>query len=274
VAKVELREWKPSRRFTLQQLAAPYGVDLDGPSLRRAHGVTPRPSGGDDDVLAALYELGLVSWEDTAKGVVHIVCPFVDEHTGRDETGTAYLGGGGFKCHHGHCRDRRTPDFLREIRKMLREIGKPGFFAQREFARDERKTLEGAREEMLATGGASDVLVNSLALVGNEDAVTTLVEGCQLFAPSGVDVDAAAILARIEAAREAWDRKAERAALGMAGQRLIPAGLPAEVPAGAREAVPLAEAAEAVDRALARRRAQAGSPSAPLRPLRRADRHR
>ena len=45
---------------------------------------------------------------------IECTCPWVDEHTGETDNGTALLvqpgGGLGFKCHHGHCEDRTLED--------------------------------------------------------------------------------------------------------------------------------------------------------------------
>jgi hypothetical protein len=51
---------------------------------------------------------------------LHVVCPWVNEHSGNDTTGTFYFEpspsngfAGGFKCHHAHCADRNIGDVFR-----------------------------------------------------------------------------------------------------------------------------------------------------------------
>ena len=68
---------------------------------------------------------------DTLGAKFAVVCPWVEEHSGGDRTGT-YVGqraDGGlwFHCHHGHCRRRGWTDFKREAqcrRKVLYLIRK------------------------------------------------------------------------------------------------------------------------------------------------------
>lgn len=55
-------------------------------------------------------------------GVIEAICPFVDEHTGGDETGFAFVNTDGTcKCHHGHCTERRTADFKRRMQERYAE---------------------------------------------------------------------------------------------------------------------------------------------------------
>jgi hypothetical protein len=49
-------------------------------------------------------------------------CPWVHEHTpgtGAEDTGTMYFRGGGFKCWHGHCQDRKPEDVRARVNQML-----------------------------------------------------------------------------------------------------------------------------------------------------------
>jgi hypothetical protein len=50
-------------------------------------------------------------------GAHQIICPWWEQHTDKDQTGTIYFipdehngGRGGFKCQHGHCADRSIAD--------------------------------------------------------------------------------------------------------------------------------------------------------------------
>ncbi|MER2606597.1 MAG: hypothetical protein ABTQ29_12245 [Siculibacillus sp.] len=74
-----------------------------------------------DLMLKALQDLGRVIGPGREKGVVDIECPFSDEHTSREATGTAYFGGGAFKCHHGHCETRSNWDFKAKVSVLCDE---------------------------------------------------------------------------------------------------------------------------------------------------------
>jgi hypothetical protein len=71
--------------------------------------------------LRRLSEVGLYLGPIGGRPGVHrIICPWRHTHTDSDITGTAYFEpsanncmSGGFRCHHGHCRDR-------DIRMLLR----------------------------------------------------------------------------------------------------------------------------------------------------------
>ena len=90
-----------------------------------------------DTLLAAMRKLGLVLGgpRETAMGWgFDILCPWVDEHTDRAETGTVYVAGAGkFRCQHGHCADRTVEDVRDKIDKMLKEAGEPGGLIYEEF---------------------------------------------------------------------------------------------------------------------------------------------
>lgn len=78
------------------------------------------PRALENSVVTALRNQGL--YIQTSGGGKHdITCPWVHEHTGRIDSGTAYFEPteqfiyGGFNCMHGHCVDRKLHDFLNEI---------------------------------------------------------------------------------------------------------------------------------------------------------------
>jgi hypothetical protein len=88
-----------------------------------------RPSDGDpvwipgpeeNSVLVALRDRGLYK-APLGDGKHDITCPWVQEHTGEVNGGTAYFEPddnwpiGGFKCLHGHCADRHVRDLLRFV---------------------------------------------------------------------------------------------------------------------------------------------------------------
>ena len=117
--QVRLDAWHPSISYSAEELIEELKLNLDqvegGGSARRR--LNPEQAeaartamGESDPYLQVLSDLGLVEdptavpWEDTFK--VEVTCPWIDEHTDRADTGTAYFVGGGFRCHHGHCKDR------------------------------------------------------------------------------------------------------------------------------------------------------------------------
>lgn len=121
--------WVPQRRYTVEELVS--GLQLDTAPAGRAkrpvlRGSQARPD--DDDavwiprpeesaVLAALRERGLYK-APLGDGRHDITCPWVHEHTGAVDRGTAYFEPddnwpiGGFKCLHGHCAERHIRDLL------------------------------------------------------------------------------------------------------------------------------------------------------------------
>lgn len=114
-------EWHPERRYTLEQLAEPFGVDLDAPrSSKRVDGAA------DVADHPLLVSPGVHIKESLSAGRFNITCPWVEEHTGGDDSGTALFtnsdGSIGFKCHHGGCESRNVGDFLQAI-----EGKDPGF---------------------------------------------------------------------------------------------------------------------------------------------------
>ena len=70
--------------------------------------------------MAALRNRGLYK-APLGEGKHDITCPWVQEHTGQVDGGTAYFEPdelwpiGGFKCQHGHCADRHIRDLLRAL---------------------------------------------------------------------------------------------------------------------------------------------------------------
>ncbi|MBX3647164.1 MAG: hypothetical protein KF853_13615 [Rhodocyclaceae bacterium] len=117
--------WSPLTRYSIDQIAAAYGVDMTVPANRGAH--RPRrsaklPSVGaadsTDGILNLLSCTGLyLEPANSLPGAHRIVCPWVHEHTDEDPSGSAYFEPneqndwrGGFKCHHGHCQDRTIYD--------------------------------------------------------------------------------------------------------------------------------------------------------------------
>ncbi len=229
-----LREWDPRRRYALDDIAAAWGIDLAvaADAARAAVVQMQRPRDGADDVLALLRDLGLVQAYQS-DGRVHIICPFVDEHTGGDASGTAYLTGGGFKCHHGHCAERRTPDFLERLNELAREADIPGL-AARDFSRSAREARNAFELRFYTTGIVSDDDAYWCADNLTDDEVRGIAEDvADMFWP----VDLAELLRRVRAAREELASGRQLSILRLPGTPLGPAqDAPAIVQAATAEA--------------------------------------
>lgn len=114
--------WQPFNRVTLEQLAAPFAVDLD--AVRREQRVDGAAEISDHPLIN-IPEIVHVK-EIRSDGRFDITCPWVQEHTGQDDSGSAVFtnsdGTMGFKCHHGACQGLTGADLLRHI-----ENQSPGF---------------------------------------------------------------------------------------------------------------------------------------------------
>jgi putative DNA primase/helicase len=119
----QLEEWHPDRRFTLQEIIEAFELDLD-----RAHTRGGVRVETDDSILKVLEAKGLVKGPVNGKaGVWDIVCPWVEEHTDRADSGAAYFQAHfdgrdtpGYRCHHGHCESRTIKDLLRFLKPEKR----------------------------------------------------------------------------------------------------------------------------------------------------------
>lgn len=126
-----LREWNPDRRHCPHTMAHRFGIDLKkiAEARRRVHETEMaglRGNLGDDALLIALRMLGLVKDGSERQDRVLITCPFIDQHTNNDDTGTAYMfGGGGIACHHGHCVNRPRGIYVKRVCDMLGREGTP-----------------------------------------------------------------------------------------------------------------------------------------------------
>jgi len=110
--RCQMRYWAPWTTTTLEALASPFGVNLDASR-----------SDGADRTVAEFADHPIFDsvrvLKDIRPGEYYIECPWVDEHTDRDNSGTWLktfdTGMVGFECHHGHCQNRDTPDFLDKL---------------------------------------------------------------------------------------------------------------------------------------------------------------
>lgn len=225
-----LLEWEPSRRFSMEQLAAGYGIDLS--ARPTAKPVTHRPAAtGNDPVLKALNTLGLVQSTSDDGATVHIICPFVAEHSHGDATGTAYFLGGGFNCFHGHCYGRRRSDFIAELTGMLADTGDRTFFPRHDFV-DVDQEADTALFALIRRGGvpSDDELAAIASILAGVSDLSARVDEMEAFAPADAPWDSLAWQTRIKAVaadQDRWGRaNVENVATEAApvGQVLAPAG--------------------------------------------------
>lgn len=165
--------WAPERHYSVADLVA--GLQLEMGQAERAKRTTPRahatrPDDGDpvliprpeeNAVIKALRERGLYKIP-LGDGKHDITCPWVNEHTGAVDGGTAYFEPddnwpiGGFKCLHGHCAERHIRDLLAyldikinaarmkpTIRIVAGEIHRVVDAAERELAQSRRHYQRG-----------------------------------------------------------------------------------------------------------------------------------
>jgi hypothetical protein len=117
-----ITDWHPERTTTMEALAAPFCVDLHRERREaRTDGAISIP----DHPLLHIPEIIKIK-EIRSDGRFDITCPWVDEHTGGDDSGSAIFtnddGSIGFHCHHGGCQERTSRDMMRVIETKL-----PGF---------------------------------------------------------------------------------------------------------------------------------------------------
>lgn len=129
--------WEPGRKTTVEDLAAPFGIDLDAERRLVSDGASDLPD-------HPLLHTGAVHIKKAVgNGRYDITCPWIDEHTGQADDGAAVFtnadGSIGFKCHHGSCQDRTGKDLLEWC-----EAQQPGF-------NDRLRTWQALRD--LATVG-------------------------------------------------------------------------------------------------------------------------
>ena len=127
-----LRAWSPNLRYSVEELAAGLQLEmarLERPRRQESSSRIERPADGDpvwmpppeeNAVLVALHNRELYK-TPLGEGKHDITCPWVQEHTGQADGGTAYFEPdelwpiGGFKCQHGHCTHRHISDLLRAL---------------------------------------------------------------------------------------------------------------------------------------------------------------
>ena len=113
--KCQLLKWEPFNRVRIEQLAAPFSIDLN---VVRRESRIDGAADVSDHPLVNLPDIIRIK-EIRSDGRFDITCPWVDEHTGEDDSGSAVFtnedGSFGFKCHHGACQERTGRDLMRFI---------------------------------------------------------------------------------------------------------------------------------------------------------------
>ena len=168
-----LLAWSPELRYSVEDLAAGLQLEMTPAGRRRkeeARITKAFPVDGDpvwipppdeNAVLVNLRNRGLYK-KPLGEGRHDITCPWVHEHTGQVDDGTAYFEPddlwpiGGFKCHHGHCAKRHIRDLLEVlgvehsaarmkpvIRVVPGELHRVVDVAERELAKSQRHYQRG-----------------------------------------------------------------------------------------------------------------------------------
>lgn len=123
--------WEPTRSYTPGRIAQAYGFDLEAASKPRPKrkGAKPASANRYVDILddAGLYIKQITSMH----GAHQIICPWWEQHTGKDQTGSIYFEPdeqndmqGGYCCQHGHCRGRTIRDLDWFVQTLLRNTGR------------------------------------------------------------------------------------------------------------------------------------------------------
>jgi hypothetical protein len=126
--QVRLTEFHPDRLYRWEDLLKGWGLEIAPARKHYRRRLAPRETMDAllerckhdtraarelaelDPVYAAVREAGLDTsrpepYQETFR--VQMVCPWVDDHTNGDASGTAYIGGGAFVCWHHSCSERR-----------------------------------------------------------------------------------------------------------------------------------------------------------------------
>jgi len=166
-------EWLPELRYSVEEITDGLQLEMAQPGSskrQRKRQAQEHPEDGDlvwiprpdeNAVLAALRNHGLYK-APLGEGKHDITCPWVQEHTGQVDGGTAYFEPddlwpiGGFKCLHGHCAHRHVRDLLRvldidvsmarmkpTIRVIPGEMNRVVDAAERELAQSRRHYQRG-----------------------------------------------------------------------------------------------------------------------------------
>ena len=121
--KCEMLLWQPFNRVKIEELAAPFQVNL---YANRRESRIDGAAAVMDHPLLELTDMIHIK-EVRSDGRYDITCPWVDEHTGAVDNGSAIFTNGdgtiGFKCHHGNCDNRTGRDVLNIIQETYPKFG-------------------------------------------------------------------------------------------------------------------------------------------------------
>ncbi|MFQ5510059.1 MAG: hypothetical protein ACE5FN_12115 [Leptospirillia bacterium] len=162
VFSCRMKVWEPGRRYLVKDLVEGLQVEMAqrgkpkrerSPAQEMSHQGDavwiPRPE--ENAVIATLRARDLYK-APLGDGKHDITCPWVDEHTGAADGGTAYFEPddrwpiGGFKCQHAHCTNRHVRDLLGFLKVEVSEARmKPTI---RVIAGDIHRVVDAAEREL------------------------------------------------------------------------------------------------------------------------------
>jgi hypothetical protein len=173
VFQCRMVNWSPELRYSVEELVSGLQLEMvetQRPKRYHSRESQGRPVDGDpvwlprpdeNPILTALRDRGLYK-VPLGNGKHDLTCPWLNEHTGAVNGGTAYFEPddnwviGGFKCLHGHCAERNIRDLLNylnldvnaarmkpTIRVVNGEIHRVADAAERELAHSGRYYQRG-----------------------------------------------------------------------------------------------------------------------------------
>jgi len=133
---VKLSEWNPERRYSIEELAKAFELDLSRAGPRIPRGATankPDNIRAFIEVRKELTAAGMVKHaEPDMSGWADVECPWTGDHTGGIDNGAAIrlpdednAFFGAFKCHHGSCEKkgwRELTDWLADEQMEILEL--------------------------------------------------------------------------------------------------------------------------------------------------------
>lgn len=147
--------WRPELKYHLEDLAKDLAIDISARPTRVAQHAAEDIT--TDHLYKCFLRAGAVKEPILGKpGGYHVTCPWVSEHTGKHDTGSAYFVPGYsdgdqiytkglYKCYHGHCEDRNINDlrvhFAEQYPDMLRDLFNLGIFKPIEEDHEELSAL-------------------------------------------------------------------------------------------------------------------------------------
>ncbi len=128
----QLREFKPERDFTLEQICA--ALNVTPGEAEDAHRPIRISDDGTDDVMVWLSDNGLLLSKPNQEGWAGVICPNSAEHTDGNPEGRYLPASRAYCCLHSHCTELDSSVFL----QWVADNGGP-------------KHTPGLREELLVT---------------------------------------------------------------------------------------------------------------------------